>query len=198
MQTGVNVTALTSTGGTRVQELALTCSHAVLQASDLCTSHVSWALSAANGDGSKLMQARCILGGRTEAKTRREGTHAYRDTYGTAFGAISVALSTPCLFSFSQQRTQEQRAKCTRSVLLLALDLPFRSNNTGGRRIKRAARGAPSARQQCSLGRSCSCMLLDPEAVPQYDSRSLHNGWCHELFLTAAVAARTRCGSWRC
>jgi hypothetical protein len=33
----------------------------------------------------------------------------------------------------------------------------------------------------------CSCTLLDSEAVPQYDSGRLSNGWRHELFLTATT-----------
>ena len=67
-------------------------------------------------------------------------------------------------------------------------------SKTGRRRKKRAA--APLVpKTPCSLGR-CSCMLLDPETVLQYDdSRSSYHGWRHELFLTAAVTARTRYGS---
>lgn len=35
-------------------------------------------------------------------------------------------------------------------------------------------------------------MLLDPEAVPQSDSRSSYYGWRQELFLTAALVASTQ------
>lgn len=63
-----------------------------------------------------------------------------------------------------------------------------------GRRRKKRAAAPLVPKTPCSLGR-CSCMLLDPETVLQYDSRSSYHGWRHELFLTAAVTARTRYGT---
>jgi hypothetical protein len=55
---------------------------AVLESTSLYTSHVSWAPSAIGGDVMSVLQARCILDKRAEAKTRREGTHAHRNTFG--------------------------------------------------------------------------------------------------------------------
>lgn len=67
----------------------------------------------------------------------------------TAFGRPhGLILRQPPFIS--QQRTQEPRSMRIRLVLFVVHDLPVCSTRPDGRRIKRAARGASSARQSAN------------------------------------------------
>jgi len=56
-------------GGTRVQQLALTCSRPALEASGLCVSHAGWTPSDVIRAITETVQTRCVLGRCTDAKT---------------------------------------------------------------------------------------------------------------------------------
>lgn len=105
------------------------------------------------------------------SETRREGTHAARPP--TAFGTANIALSLHLPIFIRQEPKQSQCDKCTHSMLDSGFDLPLCPPDRAVEGSK-GLREAPLVPDDVSL---CSCMLLDPEAVPQNDSGGSSNGW---------------------